>query len=138
MRNKKSADGPVAENLRLPWRFRAARGKPLPSETALAEGLAAVGLEEVGPASDARSLSSGQTQRVALLRGMLLRPDFLLLDEPTANLDGKSARLVWEAITRFRAKSGAGVLCATHLRKAPAASRALIFKNGALTGENPK
>ena len=45
-----------------------------------------------------KSLSSGQTQKIAFARALLMRPDLLLLDESTANLDEFSSNKVFEII----------------------------------------
>ncbi len=135
-------EGSLEENLRLPWQFRAVQGRPEPSQAGLRAGLAGLGLAGLALAAEPRNLSSGQLQRVALLRAMLPCPDFLLLDEPTANLDRGSARRVWEALTRFRKETGGGVLCATHLRTAPGFARALVIREGTLAaadgGSSPR
>lgn len=125
-------EGSVAENLRLAWRFKAARGRARPDDGLLRDWLAAVGLEDLDPGADAGRLSTGQRQRVALVRHLLPRPDFLLLDEPSANLDPQAAKQVWQTLERFRAETGAGVVCVTHGAPPLAATRALRFSGGLL------
>jgi len=58
-------------------------------------------------------ISGGQAQRVALCRALLTRPRVVFGDEPTGNLDGASARIVWDAL-RAHARAGATVVVATH------------------------
>jgi ABC-type multidrug transport system fused ATPase/permease subunit len=59
-----------------------------------------------------RALSAGELQRVALARAFLRDAPFVILDEPTANLDPESAELVGDAVERLRA--GRTVLLITH------------------------
>jgi len=63
------------------------------------------------PAGD---LSAGQKTRVALAKSLLNRPDLLLLDEPTASLDPDTGDQVRGWLERYRAKSGATILLASH------------------------
>lgn len=60
-------------------------------------------------------LSTGEKQRLALVRALSLKPPVLLLDEPTAALDSDSAAAV-EALVRERLASGAAVILVTHDR----------------------
>ena len=59
-------------------------------------------------------LSSGERQRLALLRLLDIGPRALLLDEPTANLDSDSARAVEERIGEFRRENDAAVVWVSH------------------------
>jgi ATP-binding cassette, subfamily C, bacterial CydD len=59
-----------------------------------------------------RQLSAGELQRIALARAFLRDAPFVILDEPTANLDQESAEVVAEAVERLRA--GRTVLLAVH------------------------
>lgn len=61
----------------------------------------------------AKKLSAGETQRVALARAMVLDPEVIFLDEPTANLDPLSARLIEGAIKNMAA-AGKKVVIASH------------------------
>ena len=64
-------------------------------------------------ARPARELSGGQQQRLALARAWALRPDILLLDEPTASLDPSAKREV-EALVEQIAADGVTVAMSTH------------------------
>ncbi|MFO8154592.1 MAG: ABC transporter ATP-binding protein [Pseudomonadota bacterium] len=84
-----------------------------------AQGLPQEWLERVGlPTSTAERevarLSTGERQRLALLRVMVMRPEVLLLDEPTSNLDSGSEQRVEDMVAEYRAASGAAVLWVSH------------------------
>jgi cell division transport system ATP-binding protein len=59
------------------------------------------------------SLSMGQRQLIAVARAVIIRPNLLLCDEPTSNLDGKLARRLMHLFTQLR-KLGTTVVLATH------------------------
>src|SRR6201993_2662368 len=61
-----------------------------------------------------RQLSGGQEQRVAIARAIVSDPTFLLCDEPTGDLDRKSADEVMDLIKRLVSKYGKTVLMVTH------------------------
>ncbi len=60
------------------------------------------------------ALSSGESQRVALAARLALKPEVLLLDEPTASVDAASAQLIKEASLKARQKSGTTLIVASH------------------------
>ena len=60
------------------------------------------------------NLSSGERQRLALLRMMLNQPDVLLLDEPTASLDPENTRQVEALISSYCLENNAAVLWVSH------------------------
>ncbi|MEM7112308.1 MAG: phosphate ABC transporter ATP-binding protein [Chloroflexota bacterium] len=81
-------------------------------ETAVSNALEQVGLSHLANAS-APTLSGGEAQRVALARALVLNPDVLLLDEPTANLDPQNIKLI-EGIVREINQRGTTVVLVTH------------------------
>jgi len=85
-------------------------------------------------ADDAVSeLSGGLRRRADLARGLLHRPDLLLLDEPTTGLDPAARRAFWTAIGRLREEEGTTLLLATHLMdEAERCDRVGILSDGAL------
>ena len=62
----------------------------------------------------ARTLSDGEAQRVALARALVLCPDVLLLDEPTANLDPYNVALIEEIVRGDNGVRGTSVVWVTH------------------------
>jgi energy-coupling factor transporter ATP-binding protein EcfA2 len=75
--------------------------------------LGAVGIEPLAPRDPAR-LSGGQAQLVSLASVLALRPGYLILDEPTSELDPAGTRLVADALVRIARETGAGVLLVEH------------------------
>jgi len=61
-----------------------------------------------------RKLSSGQKTRVSLAKAMINRPDFLLLDEPTASLDPDTTAWIRDFLMKYRDEQGATILFASH------------------------
>jgi ABC-type lipoprotein export system ATPase subunit len=75
-------------------------------------------------------LSVGERQRTALARALFNRPQLLLADEPTGNLDRENARLVLDALAEF-ARAGGAVLLVTHdADAARRAGRSVHMENG--------
>ncbi len=78
-------------------------------------------------------LSGGQQQRVAIGRALAPRPDLLLADEPTGNLDETTADAVLDMILELVAETGAGLLMVTHsTRIAARLSRRVHLSQGRL------
>ena len=77
------------------------------------------------------ALSGGQKQRLALARALVHRPDILLLDEITANLDMASAKLVFEAVEKVIAE-GVAIILVSHADKVPVflQDSKLVFDGG--------
>ncbi|MGZ5876243.1 MAG: ABC transporter ATP-binding protein [Bradyrhizobium sp.] len=72
-----------------------------------------VGLEKVAN-NLANNMSGGQQQRVAVARALAMNPDLVLADEPTGNLDTKSADGVFELMRQVNRDSGTSFLLVTH------------------------
>jgi tungstate transport system ATP-binding protein len=87
----------------MPWRQRRA---------AVHEALQQTGLGDLGGRS-ARQLSVGEQQRLALARARVLKPQVLLLDEPTASLDPAATKAVETLLAQISA-SGTRIIMTTH------------------------
>jgi ABC-type multidrug transport system fused ATPase/permease subunit len=98
-------EGTVEDNL--------AYGVPGLSAAAKADALAAAGLDAAFLGRTARELSGGERARVALARALTREPDAILLDEPTAALDPRTAYRIAGTVAALAARDLA-VIVATH------------------------
>lgn len=81
------------------------------------------------------NLSGGQKQRVAVARALMNRPELVLADEPTGNLDRASADQVMELIGEINREEGTTFLISTHDDKIAArCRRQLLVGDGRVTG----
>lgn len=94
------------------------------------EALAAVNMTdyaEHGP----HLLSGGQKQRVAIAGVLAMKPDCIVLDEPTAMLDPKGRQEVLDTIHRLNKEEGITIILITHfMEEAVTADRIVVMKNG--------
>jgi phospholipid/cholesterol/gamma-HCH transport system ATP-binding protein len=99
--------------------------------------LESVGLAGLGPQllrKHPPELSYGEQKRLAIARSLLLKPDYLLFDEPTTGLDPATARSIHALIGRLAREEGRGCLVVSHdLRNAlETADRILVLDDGRL------
>ena len=75
-------------------------------------------LEKVGRKDKLKSypdeLSGGQQQRVAIARAIILKPNIIIADEPTGNLDIDTSRSVFDYFMRYTKENNCAVIMATH------------------------
>ena len=116
------------ENVELPLLYR---GDEKHARRALALGaLDRVGLKEWWDHTPAE-LSGGQQQRVAIARAIVTKPDVLLADEPTGNLDSERSVEIMELLTQLNRDSGITVLMVTHEADMAAFARTVVhFRDG--------
>ena len=121
----------AAENVMMPNLIGGGDFEAASSRAAdlLAEvGLAHVADRQVG------ELSGGEQQRVALARALINRPSLLLADEPTGNLDSRSAERVFTLLEKLHRDHGLTSVLATHNSElAQRADRIFRLANGQLT-----
>ncbi len=97
-------------------------------------------LKEVGLEDKVNSrpleLSGGQQQRVAVARALASKPDFVLADEPTANLDSKSAENLLDIMLRLNKEEGITFVFSTHdQRVIDRARRVITLEDGKIISD---
>ena len=118
----------VRENIVLPSRLDHRRPDKGRVQELLAK-LGLVGKEGRRPAE----LSGGEQQRVAIARALYAKPDVILADEPTGNLDVKASHEICELLRELNTTERSAILLVTHDPVvAAAASRACFLKDGAI------
>jgi putative ABC transport system ATP-binding protein len=124
----------LAENVELPMRFaEVERGK----RDALArEALARVGLQS-RMSHRPSELSGGEQQRAALARALINRPQLLLADEPTGNLDSRTGTEIMNMVREFNRQLGMTVVMVTHERALAEryAQRLIFLADGKLVSD---
>jgi len=124
----------LAENVELPMRFaEVERGK---RDSLAREALARVGLQERMNHRPSE-LSGGEQQRAALARALINRPQLLLADEPTGNLDSHTGTEIMNMVREFNQQLGMTVVMVTHERALAEryAQRLIFLADGKLVGD---
>lgn len=103
--------GTVADNIACGLKWRGERWQAVSNK--VESVLELIGMPQYAN-RDARTLSVGETQLVALARALVIEPEVLFLDEPTANLDPVSAARVEAVLTQFIRLRNMTVVMATH------------------------
>lgn len=124
--------GSVNTNLSYGLRLRGLTEEQIHSK--IESALILVSLEGYGE-RDARSLSGGEQQRIALARALILDPEVLLLDEPTSNLDPVNASIITDLL--IQESSNRTIIIATHdLEQVKRVAKRVIFlEDGFITEE---
>jgi len=126
----------LLENVELPLRFREVDRSQRPK-------LAEEALERVGLGARLHhrpsELSGGEQQRAALARALINRPQLLLADEPTGNLDSRTGTEILDMVRGFNRDLGMTVVMVTHERALAEryAQRMLFLADGKLVEDAP-
>ncbi|TRW89735.1 ABC transporter ATP-binding protein [Candidatus Methylobacter oryzae] len=100
----------AAENIEMPMILAGVAAKE--RKQRVQEALASVSLQDRADHKPDQ-LSGGQLQRVAIARAMIMRPEILLADEPTGNLDSKSGKEIIELLEGLN-RQGVTLMIITH------------------------
>ncbi|MBI5367735.1 MAG: ABC transporter ATP-binding protein [Planctomycetes bacterium] len=125
----------AAKNVELPLAYMG-----LPRGERRARAVAALASVELGARVDHRpnELSGGERQRVAIARSLVNRPDLLLADEPTGNLDSRSGEEICRLFGRLNRELGVTVVLVTHDRGVAEHTRRILhIRDGALVRDEP-
>lgn len=117
----------VAENILMPVALESRRKAKEPGVlermSALIGRLGLDGMERRKPGQ----LSGGEQQRVAIARALVAEPEVVLADEPTGNLDAKSAKEICELMKEINRTEKSAILVVTHDPQVAAAAKRVAF-----------
>jgi len=124
----------LAENVELPMRF--AEIERAKRDTLAREALTRVGLQ-ARMNHRPSELSGGEQQRAALARALINRPQLLLADEPTGNLDSRTGTEIMNMVREFNQQLGMTVVMVTHERALAEryAQRLIFLADGKFVGD---
>ena len=119
----------VFKNVAYGLKIRAVERKAV--EERVRRTIAFVGLEKRRD-QNALTLSSGETQRLGIARALVLEPEILFLDEPTASVDQENTEIIESIIGAMKKDGGTAVIMTTHDREQAErlADRLLVLKHG--------
>jgi ABC-2 type transport system ATP-binding protein len=118
----------VLENLRYHAQLYGLRGKAM--ESRVNEMMERVAVADRAT-SLVETLSGGLARRVELAKGLLHRPELLILDEPSVGLDPGARRDLWLYLTKLRDNEGVTILVTTHLiDEGDRSDRVLVLNEG--------
>lgn len=133
-------NGTLRENLTL--------GLPSPSDTQILRAASLTGLAqaiqdhprglELPIAEGGRGLSGGQRQLVGLTRLLLAQPKIMLLDEPTASMDGQLETVVMNHLFNEIAKDSVLIVVTHKLALLPLVNRIIVINRGKITIDGPR
>jgi macrolide transport system ATP-binding/permease protein len=124
-------------NARMPLDYSSAHPSDADTRTHAEKMLQLVGLAERMD-HEPSALSGGQQQRVAIARSLINRPQLLLADEPTGNLDSRTTEEVLRMLQRLNQDEGLTVIIVTHDESvARHAQRIIRMKDGVIVDEGP-
>lgn len=106
----------VTDNILLPYRMSGALKLSAEIRARAVELAQMVGLDSM-LGRNVQQLSQGERQRVAICRALLPRPELILADEPTGNLDPENTVLVLDIVDQYVASCGATLVSVTHERQ---------------------
>lgn len=124
----------VEQNIELPMRFAEVERRE--RDARVGEALARVGLTQRRGHTPSE-ISGGEQQRTALARALVNRPNLLLADEPTGNLDSKTGAEIMGLLTQLNEGLGMTIVMVTHERALAEqyAQRMFFMSDGKLVGE---
>ncbi len=124
--------GSVLKNLEFGLKIRKVNRKK--RKNLIDQALDLVGMQNF-VSSEAHKLSGGETKRVALARALIVEPEVLLCDEPTANVDAEHVEIILDILESINRERKISIVMATHsLSQAKKlAHHTLVLKNGRMS-----
>ena len=122
----------VEKNVALPLKLDGESKSKVEVEQRMEKLLKLLGLEEKRNRLP-RELSGGEQQRVAIARALFAKPEVVLADEPTGNLDAKSSKAICELLKEVNKSEQSAILLVTHDPQVAACAKKVAFlKDGAI------